>query len=106
MRLPGTPVKAPPTYTSLPLTTIALTYGAAPLPRADQPLVASHLAMPLHPLLLVQVPAWVKPPPTYTLVSLIAIASTSPLVPVPRADHWGLLLMGPHLAMLVQFVVS
>src|SRR5437867_3969682 len=75
-------LKSPPTYRSVPLTTIALTSLLRPLPRAchEEP---SHLAMWLHPTVVSQSPAVVNPPPTYTSVPLTAIASASSSRPRP-----------------------
>src|SRR5690349_1101806 len=86
----GTPpadVKPPPTYTSLPLTSIAATTppspgGEIPVPRADQP-TPSHFAI----FAMSAPPAVVKNPPANRLVPLRARVVTPRPIPLPSADQ-------------------
>jgi len=91
--------KFPPTYTSLPLTAMALTkprtLSFGPVPSVLQ-LLPFHLA-----ILLAEIPpAALKFPPTYTSLPLTAIAKTLPFTPAPSA----LQLLPFHLAILLTKV--
>src|SRR5437762_10266090 len=90
---PPTEVKLPPTYTSLPLTTIASTARfvarfTPPLREYQWPPVLSQRAM----LLALTPPAAVEnKPPTYISLPLMAIVRTQPSTPLsvslPRGYH-------------------